>query len=349
MPGTGRRNPAQGDETVGSGNDVDSNQRQPGPGAARPDDQRDGPPPGRWAPPPDAGNPNGWNVQPPYPGQAPYPNQPPYPGQPPAGAYPPEHQPWARPASGDPNARPGGQPGYPPPGGYQPYPGQPGPSSSGQPAYAPSTAYPQPPGQPQYPPRSGPAGQPIIGRTTGGVPGFSAGPPVAPTIGKRKGSILPALFFGVLAVVLGVLAVYLYFQERGTDGPVAPTALPAHNQYANVNDALEANGLNVVEATRTDPGATSPSSFPRGTVGQFISIEGQPAWIFIFPDADTQQTATDAFTAAPEPLKTASGKPLTTGPPDLISNSNVILLLSMDGNPSQDVRDRVQQAVESLP
>ena len=170
-----------------------------------------------------------------------------------------------------------------------------------------------------------------------------------PTIARRKGSLLPALFFGALAVVLGALAVYLYFQERGTDGPVAPTARPAQNQYANVSNALGAAGLDVVDATRTDPGATSPSVFPSGTAGQYISIDGQPAWIYIFPNADEQAAAADAFTAAPEPLTTANGKQLTTSPPALFHGSNIVLLLSVDGNPGDDVRSRIEQAIEGLP
>lgn len=315
MPGTGRRERAPSDAQVGSGNDVDRNERQPAPGSGRPDDQHGAARPGQWPSPPSG-------PVPPTPtapvGVA---GPPSHQGQP-FGSYPPEHQAWTRPLSGQPDAGHGGQPGYPAaPDGYPPHL--------------------EPDGQ--YAPGQPPGGQAPVRR------GFSAGPPVAPTIGRRKGSILPALFFGALAVVLGVLAVYLYFQERGTGGPVAPTALPAHNQYANVSDALEANGLAVTEATRTDPGATSPSSFPRGTVGQYISIDGRPAWIYLFPDADTQETAATAFAAKPEPLTTASRKPLTTAPPALFHASNVIVLLSVDDDPGQDVRDRIQRAVESLP
>jgi len=345
MPGTGRRERAPSDAQVGSGNDVDRNERQPAPGSGRPDDQHGAARPGQWPSPPSG-------PVPPIPTAPVGVAGPPHQGQP-GGSYPPEHRAWTRPPSGQPDAGHGGQPGSPAaPDGHPPHLEPDGQYAPGQPPYSAQAHHQSTSARPPYAPPYERIGQPPIGQAPVRR-GFSAGPPVAPTIGRRKGSILPALFFGGLAVILGVLAVYLYFQERGTDGPVAPTALPARNQYANVSDALQATGLKVVEATRTDPGATSPSSFPSdapsGTVGQYISIDGRPAWIYLFPDAKGQAAAADAFAAAPEPLTTASRKPLTTAPPALFHASNVVVLLSVDDDPGQDVRDRIQRAVESLP
>lgn len=315
----------------------------PGPGTV---------PSGREAPAPGAAHPGG-----PYPGQ---PGYRPHPEQ-----YGPGQNPWAPPTgqpgqpgpAQPPHVQPGyGQPGYGQPGyGQQGY-GQPG---YGEPGYG-QQGYGQPPyGQPPYGQHGygqAPYGQPPYGPGQP-RPGFSAGPPVPPTLGrgakaKRKGSILPALFFGLLAVVLGAIAAYLYIQERGGDTIVAPTALPGDNQYVNVDDALEAAGLDIVEGTRDDPQATSPASFPTRTPGQYISIDGHDAWIYLFPGGPEEQAAAfDAYNAETDhgPVTTATGRELTSGAPTAFGDSNVIILLSMDDDPSPEVRDKVEQAVTSLP
>ena len=313
----------------------------------------------------------GWDGRAAQPGQAPFPGQ----GQP--GSYPPEHAPFGRPPhgapAGPPNGRPntdsrwagGPHPGPPPPGAYptgsnaRPPNGQPPyqqpPPWQGQHQYPPGHVFRGQIAQGQYTPGYGPGTQPPGGRPAGPGAGFPADAPLAPALARRKkASIVPALVFGLLAVILGAVAIYLYVQERDTNNPIAPTAEPAQNLYINVSDALESTGLTVVDATRSDPGAKSPTSFPPGTVGQYISVEGHDAWMYIFTGPNSfanQQAATAAFSAedAPPPVMTASRTPLTTGPPTLFSGSNVVILLSMDDNPSDDIKAKIQEAVESLP
>ncbi len=341
---------------------MDRNDQQSGPPRQRPTDWGDGAAADPRATSPGEraighpGVPDSLSGQPLQPG--------PYPDQPRPGNYPPEHAPFARSPYGDPSGPPYGQypadppwsggpnPGYPPPGQPpwqrqppgpgQPYPpqqGRPYPSQQGQP-------YPSQQGQP-YPPGQVPPGYGPGNRRP--APGFSAGPPVPPTIGRRKkGSILPALIFGLLAIVLAGVAAYLYVQENDTSGPVAPTAAPAQNQFIQVQNALQDAGLT---ATTERQNATSPEAFPTREPGQAIRIDGHDAWIYIFPGVEAQQAATDAYgSLEPRPLvTTASGTALTTGPPTIFSNSNVIILLSMDDDPGEDVTDKVEEAVESLP
>ncbi len=309
-------------------------------------------------------------------GQATPPGQVPLPGQGQPGSYPPEHAPFARPTYGPPAGPPnrppntdprwagGTHPGSPPPGAYPPGSGARPPN--GQPPYQQTPPWQgqdqYPPGQVprgqvaqgQYPPAYGPGNQPPGGRPPGPGGGFPAGAPLAPALARRKkASIVPAVIFGLLAVILGGVAIYLYVQEHDTNNPIAPTAEPAQSLYINVSDALESTGLKVVDATRSDPGAKSPSFFPPGTVGQYISIEGHDAWIYIFTGANSveaQQAATDAVPdEGVGPLTTASGTQLTTRPPMLFSGSNVVILLSMDDNPSDDIRAKIDEAVMSLP
>lgn len=328
---------------------MDSNERQSGPSRQRPADWGDGPgadprvpnPGERTAATPRG--PEGWGG-PRQAGQAPFPNQP----QQQPGQYPPEHAPFARPPYGGPATPQHGQPvadprwsggpnsGYPPSGQYPPQGQQPNQQVT------PHQGQPYPPGQ--VPSGYGPGNRPP---GLGG--GFSAGPPVPPAIRRRKkGSILPALIFGLLALVLAGVAAYLYVQENEQTGPIAPTALPAQNQFIQVQNALQDAGLT---ATTERQNATSPDAFPTREPGQAIKIDGHNAWIYIFPSVEAQQAATAALTAEdPRPLvTTASGTELTTGPPNLFSGSNVTILLSMDDNPSEDTTAKIQEAVESLP
>ncbi len=319
-------------------------------------------------PPVRSTHPGGWD------GRAAQPGQPPYPGQARPGSYPPEHAPFARPPYGAPAGPPNGQPntdprwasgshpGYPPPGAYPP--GSNAAPPNGQPPYQQNPTwrgqYQYPPGQVpqgqfaqgQYPPGYGPGNQPPGGRPPGPDAGFPAGPPVTPALAPRKkASIIPALIFGLLAVILGGVAVYLYVQERNPENPIAPTALPAENLFIDVETALEDAGL-TADAVRQS--AASYSLFPRREAGQGITIDGHDAWMYIFTgpnSVEDQQAATAAFSAedAPPPIVTASGTPLTTGPPMLFNGSNVVILLSPDDNPSADVQARIKEAVESLP
>ncbi len=330
-----------------------------------------GQPPVRPIPP---ANPGGWDGPVATPDPASYPGQ----GQP--GWYPPEHAPFARPPygppvglpNGQPNADPrwagGAHPGYPPQGAYPP-PGYGAPPPNGQPPYQQNPPWPRqhqpgqvppgqyPPGQVppgQFPPGYGAGNQPPGGRPPEPGFGFSAGPPVAPALTRRKkGSIVPALIFGLLAVILGGVAVYLYVQERNPENPIAPTALPAENLFINVETALEDAGL-TADTSAALRSAASYSLFPRREPGQAISIDGHDAWMYIFTgpnSVEDQQAATAAFRAedAPPPVVTASRAPLTTGPPMLFSSSNVVILLSMDDNPGDDIKAKIQEAIDSLP
>ncbi len=237
-----------------------------------------------------------------------------------------------------------GQPG--PYGQQGPYgPGQwqrpPGPHA-GQHA-APIGAY-SSPGQP-------PEGQPG-GKLPQGTPppGFSAGRPVAPVIRKRRGSILPAVFFGLLAIALGIAAVYLYLEQTGDQGPTAPTAQPEQNTYIQVENAIIEAGADAV--TERENQASSYALFPRGVPGQAIRIDGHLAWIYLFGSAADQEAATAAWESAGDEIPlitTASGRELTTGPPEIFSGSNVIVLLSTDDEPSQETQDAIRDAVENLP
>lgn len=181
---------------------------------------------------------------------------------------------------------------------------------------------------------------------------FSAGPPVPPVMRqRRKRSFLPVLLFGLLSVILGATAVYLYIQERDGQPIVAPTAQTGQNQYVNVDDALQTAGLDVNEGTRDDPQATSPASFPTRIPGQYLSIEGHDAWVYIFPGTDECKAAVDAYTQSSDQgvVTTVSGRPLTEDSPMLFHGSNAIVLVSLDTDITKSQQDAIAAGLTNLP
>jgi hypothetical protein len=167
---------------------------------------------------------------------------------------------------------------------------------------------------------------------------------------KRRGSILPAVFFGLLAIALGIAAVYLYLEQTRNETPVAPTAMPGQNTYIQVENAIIDAGGDAV--TERENQASSYELFPRGVPGQAIRIDGHLAWIYLFSSVEDREAATAAWEGAGgdiPPVSTASGRELTTTAPQIFSGSNVIVLLSMDDEPSQETQDAIREAVENLP
>src|SRR3954447_14400917 len=104
------------------------------------------------------------------------------------------------------------------------------------------------------------------------------------TKGRRN---LLSTAFAVAAVLFAVLAIVLYARDSSRVGiaPV-PTAAPGGNQIVNVTDALRAQGLSIEQP---------PHLFiPAGTLrapGQGVMIDGSPAFIFLFPDAEAAKSA----------------------------------------------------------
>ena len=169
-----------------------------------------------------------------------------------------------------------------------------------------------------------------------GVNGEHAGKPP----GRRRSNTASNLF-ALAAVVFGVLALILYFRNPGGGIAPVPVAAPGGNQLVNVTDALRSQGLDVQQP---------PGLFiPRGALdvpGQGIEIEGSPAYIFLYPDAETARAdaaGVDAGDVVPERLK---GTPTPDGEGHLTQGSNVIVLL-VGGSP--ETWQKVEAAVASLP
>ncbi|MGH2618157.1 MAG: hypothetical protein ACRDJC_23255 [Thermomicrobiales bacterium] len=156
----------------------------------------------------------------------------------------------------------------------------------------------------------------------------------------RRSNLLSNLL-AVAAVVLGIVALVLYL--RNPTGGVAPvpTPAPGGNELVNVVEALGAQGL----AIQQPPGLF----IPRGALdapGQGIEIEGNPGFIFLYPDAEAARgdaENADADAIVPERL---AGTPSPEGERRLTLGSNVIVLL-VGG--TDDTWQTVEAAVASLP
>jgi hypothetical protein len=165
--------------------------------------------------------------------------------------------------------------------------------------------------------------------------------PSEQTAGRRKGNRASNLF-ALAAIVFAVIAVVLYLRDSQGGGiaPV-PTAVAGGNQIVNVTGALKAQGLDVQQP----PGRFIPvGAFD--VPGQGIEINGQPGFIFLFPDAAAAQQATETADPAGIVPDQLGGTPIPPGERRLVQHSNVILLLA-DGD--EETWQKVVAAIDGLP
>jgi hypothetical protein len=155
----------------------------------------------------------------------------------------------------------------------------------------------------------------------------------------RRGNALSNAF-AVAAIAFGLLAVLLFIRDSGGGVAPVPTAAPGGNQIVNVTDALAAQGL----AVEQPPGlfiAKGPLQSP----GQGVVIDGQPAFIFLYPDAESARA--DAAGADPNQVvpDRLAGTPAPAGERRLVQGSNVIVLM-IGGSPR--TWEKVQTAIGGL-
>lgn len=163
----------------------------------------------------------------------------------------------------------------------------------------------------------------------------------------RRDTFISA-FFGVLAVALLAAAAWIYIQDREEEFAPAPEPnVPGANELINVFNALTDAGLEVTygtEAARID-GVTQP--------GQELIVDGVPVWAFLFigqepgTGVDQRATAEASIGADSLTLTSPSGQPIEAGDVTVISQSNVLVVVS--GEASPELREQIEQAIERLP
>ena len=146
--------------------------------------------------------------------------------------------------------------------------------------------------------------------------------------------------FALAAVVFGVLALVLYFRNPGGGIAPIPVATPGGNELVNVTDALRSQGLDVEQPRGL--------FIPRGALdvpGQGVEVDGTPAFIFLYPDAETARTDAAGVDAA-DVVPIRAGTPTLGGEARMTQGSNVIVLLVGGGS---ETWQKVEAAVASLP
>ncbi len=156
----------------------------------------------------------------------------------------------------------------------------------------------------------------------------------------RTRSRWPSLFFLVLAVVLAGYAIYLYTQDQEEEVPPPPEANPGGNQLIHVQQALEAEDLEVVAAQ----GGVPPRQLE--VPGQRLNVESAQLYVFLYPDSASAAAEADAVAAAVESATNVSGTPIATDAPVAVTHSNVSVAL-VGGD--DDLAETVERAVQSLP
>lgn len=166
---------------------------------------------------------------------------------------------------------------------------------------------------------------------------------------KRRGWPPSSIFFLGLSAVLAVLAVLLAtgVVRFGPSTPPPPPPKPGQIQVIDVVRALEAQGLAVQQV---------PQGLPRGAFsapGQGLTVDGEPLYLFVFPDTETAQSeveAADPFAVLPAAAMATPGREEIpspdTAPPMIVQGSNVAVAMARG---SDDQRAKVRAAIEGLP
>jgi hypothetical protein len=147
--------------------------------------------------------------------------------------------------------------------------------------------------------------------------------------------------FGAAAILLVVVGVMYYRDRQKQDEtPPPPVASPGGNQLINVVEALRAQGLKTEILPRT------ARADELSEVAQGLTVDGAPLYVFLYPDTAGREGESKGLDPATLAVRSASGTPVATGTPHVISHSNVIAALY--GGSSQ-VAGKVDAAINGLP
>ncbi len=157
---------------------------------------------------------------------------------------------------------------------------------------------------------------------------------------NRKRLLASWLMFGVAGVILAILAVNFYQDRQNNQEVPTPEAQPGQYQSVNVVDALRTAGLSV----KFEP--VTARSDQLTEVGQKVSVGSAAAFVFIYPDVASREAESKTLDPATFSLVNTSGTPVATGPPHVVSSSNIIVALF---GGAADLTAKVDQAIQGLP
>lgn len=153
--------------------------------------------------------------------------------------------------------------------------------------------------------------------------------------------------FAFLAIALLVAAGYIYLRDRNQEVDQAPEPdVPGANEMINVYNAFSDAGFEVAygsQAARIE-GVNQP--------GQQLIVDKIPVWAFVFigqesgAGIDQRATVTASIDPATLTLTSPSGQPIDAGDVSVVSQSNILVIVSGEASPEQ--RDKIDQAVATL-
>ncbi len=146
----------------------------------------------------------------------------------------------------------------------------------------------------------------------------------------------------VVAAVLFAYVSYAYYQDRSDNSGQVPTpqSVAGQAELKNVRDAITAQGATV------DYGRQTVRIDGVTPVGQELTVEGAPAYVFIFESPEDREEQTADLDANKLELKTPSGADAATGDLVITVGSNVMVV--SDGATESD-QQKIDAGVQSLP
>lgn len=159
---------------------------------------------------------------------------------------------------------------------------------------------------------------------------------------RRQAQSLISTLLLFLSVILLVAVAVLYIRDRGGDDePVAPTAIPGHNQAIDVLNAIRDKDLDAEFGAQGSDVRSDMLERP----GQTIELPTGTVYVFIYPDVATQEEATLDVLAEEVDLRDVRGDAIDVGNGNLFTGSNVaVLLIATD----QETVEKVKAAVAAL-
>jgi len=146
----------------------------------------------------------------------------------------------------------------------------------------------------------------------------------------------------VVAAALFIYVAYAYYQERTDDSGSVPTpqSVAGKAELKNVRDAIAAQGATVEygkQTVRID-GITP--------VGQQLTVEGTPVYVFIFESPEDRTAQTDGLSTDTLEITTPSGADAAKGDLAISEGSNILVV--SDGASESD-QQKIDAGVQSLP
>lgn len=171
-----------------------------------------------------------------------------------------------------------------------------------------------------------------------------------PPPNRSRALALSNILFALMIVAAGVVA-YLYFVDNRffQEGPNPPACPEGRNEFICVVNALKDQDFDKV-----DPGRYTASANQLNQPGQVIEINDINAFLFIYPDATSEQAIAareaDAEDLDPATLQITariSERPLNEGEEIHIYQHSNFILVVVGG--SDEELAKIEAAVQSLP